>query len=139
MLRTLLYAAFIFVAVTARAQQNNDTAFNQYHMRYYRLPGMPDSASFLKSFYNDSINRYGRPPQRKYYYQLLYNPDADLKKHNPEEYKIQMKYYHESLLLFQKDSTRFLQRCRRIDSLQHILDSLQNISGKPALVYQRKN
>jgi len=41
------------------------------------------------------------------------------------------------LAAFKKDSINFLQRKRRIDSLQHIIDSLEYFNYK-ALVYQRK-
>jgi hypothetical protein len=126
-----LYLLLFACATTAQAQQSNaDTALPDYlrNLPHYSLPGIPDSHLMPDSTHQFLLT----PPQREHYF--LYKPDPK-RGWLPGEYKMWLDVYYKSLRQFKKDSIDYLQYKHRIDSLQHLLDSLHRMTI-PTLVYR---
>ncbi len=123
--KTVIGLALVFISANALGQTKTDSSSdNPYHLRYYRLPGMPDSAEFIPIHINDSttiFRRKERPPVRPT------KPGPFLKGSSPGLYKEWMKIYYQELKQYREDSIQYFQRQHRIDSLHHIIDSLQHL------------
>jgi hypothetical protein len=115
--------AVAFVMVAQAQQSNADTALLEYFrdLPHYDLPGIPDSHLMPDSSHQFLL----APPQREHYF--LYKPDPK-RGWLPGEYKMWLNVYYKNLRQFKKDSIEFLQYKHRKDSLEHLLDSLRQMS-----------
>ena len=126
----------------ALARQNKDTVIDvPYKPRYYRLRGIGDPEEFFKKLrrFDDSIfmhEDWPMPPQRQDYF---WEYDFDLiKKPKSKQYKKEL--YQKNLQRFIQDSTRYYNHKRKIDSLQHLIDSLDNLLYTPSsLAHSKKS
>jgi hypothetical protein len=136
-MRWLYLVLLAGTVMSAQAQKESaDTSMPEYFrdLPHYSIPGMDDSvfSKRIERYLEDSTyHEPVGPPQRKYYF--LYKPDA--KSLPPDQYKMWLDTYKRSLRKFIQDSIDYQQRHRRIDSLQHLIDSLHRMAI-PTLVYR---
>jgi hypothetical protein len=126
-MRSLYLLAFAFITTAQAQPPSADTGYKPL----YRMPGFPEGTRLVPVQINDSttiieIRKPDYPPVRP-------TPPASYLKHlDPAFYKTSLKTYYQELRQFKEDSIHYLDHQKKIDSLQHILDSLKK-SDPPIL------
>ena len=118
-MRSLYLLAFAFMTTAQAQPPSADTGYKPL----YRMPGFPEGTRLVPVQINDSttiieIRKPPHPPVRP-------TPPASYLKHlDPAFYKASLKMYYQEVRQFKEDSIRYFNQQQKIDSLQHIPDSL---------------